>query len=203
MQKILVIANGEPPSHELFRKLIQTHSYLVAVDGGLLTFLEHQIDPHLITGDFDSLPQAILQKYAHIQQIYTPNQSKSDLEKALELLDGEITVLGALGARIDHALTNICLLCRYPGKVKFETESQVIFSIPNEAEIPCQEGQTLSLMPVASEVLNVKTSGLKWNLNKECLNKNFVSLSNICVHSSVTLSYTSGSLVVCMNKNKK
>lgn len=201
-KKILVVANGEPPSAKLLRSLIKKHSRLVAVDGALNTCIKHGFEPDLLIGDFDSIPPSYLQKFSHIPQIHTPSQQKSDLEKTLEylFLNGaqNITVLGAVGKRLDHTLTNICLLCRYPDKVKFETDREVCYALPKSSVLTCKIGQILSLIPVSAVVRKVVTKGLKWELKGKTLTKNFVGISNVCLHKTISISFASGDLVLCL-----
>jgi thiamine pyrophosphokinase len=172
------------------------------VDGGLYTCLKYGLQPQLLTGDFDSVSEEIRKELSHIPQIYTPDQNKSDLEKAIAYLfdNGaqEITVCGAVGKRLDHTLTNICLLSRYPGKVKFETDIEICIALPQSAQLMCQPGQILSLIPISTCVQKVFTHGLKWELKGEDLSKNFVGISNICLQTMISISFEKGDLAVCM-----
>jgi thiamine pyrophosphokinase len=204
-KKILVVANGEAPSPLLLESLVMAHSGLVAVDGGLYTCLKYGYEPELLIGDFDSVSEACRKKYSTIQQVYTPDQNKSDLEKALAyLFDSgatEITVSAALGKRLDHTLTNICLLTRYPDRVKFETDREVCFALSSPSVLTCHVGQMLSLIPISTSVSSIFTTGLKWELKGQDLNKNYVSLSNVCLTNSISISFTSGDLVACLRRS--
>lgn len=199
----LVIANGEPPSEALFQRLLASCSSLVAIDGGCHTCLKYGVEPEIILGDFDSISETVLKQTAHIPQIHLPDQNKTDLEKTLEYLftseTGQVIVCGALGHRIDHSLTNLSLLCRYPEKVKFETDYELCFALPKKFELRCKRGQTLSIIPIMSEVREIYTKGLKWNLNGGTLNKNFIGISNICLEKKITLSFASGDLLLCLS----
>jgi len=202
MEKILVIANGAPPSAPLFERLAQEHDKLVAVDGGLHACLQYNHEPDLIIGDFDSVSPNLRTELTHLKQIYTPDQNKSDLEKALEYLFREenpavITVLGALSQRLDHTLVNLYLLCLYPGKVIFETETERCMALLQNTSLSCTPGQLFSLIPF-SQATNVVTSGLQWELNDVTLFKQFFSLSNKCLNTQVTITFSSGDLIACL-----
>lgn len=207
-ENILVVANGDPPSAALLHRLLSEHDLLVAVDGGLHTCLRYGLEPDLLIGDFDSVSQKIRGQLSKTQQIHTPDQNKCDLEKTLEYLFLErsgatsasniISVCGALGKRLDHTMTNICLLCRYPGKVKFESDAEWCMALPPSSVLTCRQGQQLSLIPVSTSVPGVVTQGLKWELNGATLNKYFVSTSNVCLGTSVSIAFASGDLVVCL-----
>lgn len=202
---ILLIANGEPPSPSLFYHLCHTHSALIAVDGGLATCLELGRSPSLVIGDFDSASEATLLSLEEVEKIHTPDQNYTDLEKALAFVfkrfnPSHVTVCGALGRRLDHTLTNICLLCRYPGKVSYETDSEVCFSLLKESQVECKQDQTLSLIPVGSSVTGVTTRGLKWELEEATLNTEFVCISNKAEQEQVTIRFKEGQLVICISK---
>lgn len=204
---ILVVANGEPPSSALLQCLLKEHGRLVAVDGGLHTCLRYGIEPDLLMGDFDSISDDTRSQLTKTLQIHTPDQGKSDLEKALEYLFQEgndtttITVCGASGKRLDHTLTNICLLCRYPGKVKFESDTEWSMALPSSYTLVCEKGQLLSLIPTSTSAEGVVTQGLKWELTEATLDKSFVSISNVCLGTRVSIACASGNLVVCLVKS--
>jgi thiamine pyrophosphokinase len=201
-KKILVVANGEPPSRPLLLRLMQEHDQLVAVDGGLHCCLDAGFEPELLIGDFDSISEEERENFSHITQIHTPDQNRSDLEKALNYLftsDVEgITVCGALGKRLDHTLTNICLLSRYPDKVKFETDTEICFALPKTSVLKCRVGQILSLIPVSTYATEIFTQGLKWELAGESLSKNYVGISNVCLKNEISIRFDSGDLIVCL-----
>ncbi len=203
---ILVVANGEPPSPALLQCLLKEHGRLVAVDGGLHICLRYGLEPDLLIGDFDSISKQTRSQLSKTLQIHTPDQGKSDLEKALEYLFQEgsdstlITVCGASGKRLDHTLTNICLLCRYPGKVKFESDTEWSMALPPSYTFTSKKGQLLSLIPVSTSAQGVVTQGLKWELNGATLDKYFVSISNVCLGDRVSITFASGNLVACFAK---
>lgn len=201
--KYLVVANGTPPSFSLFSSLVALCQIVVAVDGGLSTCHQLGIMPDIIIGDFDSVQQDLLDSYS-CKKIHALDQQKCDLEKALEYAfkhsASSVTVLGALGRRLDHTLTNICLLCRYPDKVKFETDDETCMSISSSYTLSCFPGQTISLIPLGT-VTKIITQGFKWELNGADLSKNFVGISNIAEAGNVSIKFASGDLVVCLVKN--
>ena len=92
--------------------------YVIGVDRGLLFCYEQKIMPDYIVGDFDSLPNGILEWYKKNSNVpvreYNPVKDATDtmiaLEKALELKSSQIWILGGTGTRIDHVLCNIHIL---------------------------------------------------------------------------------------------
>ncbi len=201
MDSIALVANGEIEDLDLIASMIRKYPRVVAVDGGLSYCDQMEITPELIIGDFDSASEALREKYHRVKQIHTPDPQKTDLEKALELVPSQKWhVFGALGKRNDHTLTNIYLLARYPGRLFFETENELLFVIDKECSLSCKVGETLSLIPVGGEAKGITTFGLKWELNKATLSKTFVSISNITTHDRVEITCESGDLLLCLNR---
>lgn len=200
---LTLVANGTPPSPELVRALAKRSEGVAAIDGGLAVCDRAGIEPDLILGDLDSAPLSLLEKYRHIPQIETPDQDKTDLEKAVEYLFNfrfeTFSVCGALGKRIDHTLTNIYLLCRYPCKIIFESEDEICFALTKMHTLNCRIGQTVSLIPISSEVSGVTTKGLKWEMNNKTLNKTCVSISNVALQEKVMIAFEEGDLLVAIN----
>jgi thiamine pyrophosphokinase len=116
----LIFAGGQIDD-DFARRFSAEHKqdFVAAVDAGLEACERAGLVPDLITGDFDTVNPAVLSAYRDRSGIriekYNPVKDKSDLELAVEKL-GEagfrkILVLGALGKRADHTLSNIRLIC--------------------------------------------------------------------------------------------
>ncbi len=197
---IVIVANGQPPSPAFLQKLVQKSQKLIAVDGGLQTCESASLTPDLIIGDFDSVSPELLKKYNHVQQIHTPDQNKNDLEKTLDYLAPfqSVSVCGAVGKRLDHTLSNLYLLCRYPGKMVFESENERCFALEKSTRLTCRMGQILSLFPLGEPATGVTTKGLQWELAGVTLDRHFVSISNKCEGNEIFITYTKGELLAVM-----
>jgi thiamine pyrophosphokinase len=198
---IALIADGH-----LSNKLasaIRSYPLIVAVDNGLNFCDQFDLKPSLIIGDFDSVSKTLLEKYKSTTQIHDPDCNTTDLEKALNFLQKfhpeKLIVYGATGKRLDHTLTNLCLLSRFCGKVVFETEQETLFCIDKKASLTCSKGQTISLIPLNGEVKGITTRGLKWELENAILSKNFVGISNVAMAENVEIQCAAGDLLVCIN----
>ncbi len=78
--------------------------------------------------------------------------------------------------------------------------ARLIFAIAGSAELPCQVGQTLSLIQIGDPAEGVTTEGLKWELHSATFSKYFFSLSNICLKNRVKIRVEQGDLLCCMQK---
>ena len=53
--RVLVVANGEPPSGDLLHRLAARADLVVAADGGAIVALNAGITPDAVVGDLDSV----------------------------------------------------------------------------------------------------------------------------------------------------
>jgi len=194
-----LIANGHIENLSSLAPSIKTHSRIVAVDRGLIYCQQLGIIPDLIVGDFDSVPQSLLDEYAHVSTITLPKEKdETDLEVALEhelKISQTVTFFGALGARIDHTLTNLLIASRYPGRVIIKTESETVFAIQGDVTIPMSVGQTISLVPINGPVTGITTRGLQWELENKTLDASFIGISNVCLQPLIHISIQRGILL--------
>ena len=204
-QSIALVANGALQESQTLRSLIQSYPFIVALDGGLAHCSRLGILPNLILGDLDSVSGELLDAYSNIPiQRYSTEKDQSDLELALKWVESKeadkITVFGALGLRTDHTLANLQVLRRYPQKVFFESEQELVFSCAGSLEIPCQYGQTISFFSIGEPALGVNSKGLKWELRDAEIGPAFFSFSNICLADAILLSIKQGDLICCIQK---
>ncbi len=81
--------------------------------------------------------------------------------------------------------------------------TKLIHILPfKEMHIPCKKGQVISLIPFYGPVTGITTHGLKWELTSDQLDKNFISISNVCLHDFFTVSIKQGELFCIVNKIK-
>jgi thiamine pyrophosphokinase len=202
---VAIIANGCIHDYQVIAPLIQTHMEIIAVDGGCNHCAKMGILPDLIIGDFDSIDPKVLNDYQSVPtRRFSPEKNETDLELAIQSTYTpeikKITVFGALEQRTDHTLANLHLIRRYPNKVFFETETEIVFSFDSAIEIPCVPGQTISFMQLGDPTAGIRSKGLKWELNDATFSKYFFSLSNICLNHSVHLSIAQGDLLCILQK---
>lgn len=203
-RRVALVANGVIHDYPLIGRLIREYERIVAVDGGLFYCQQMNIVPDLLIGDFDSATPELLQQYSHMAKLQFPtDKDDTDLELALQVVNTPdveaIGLFGVMGHRVDHALNNLNLTCRF-SKIVIETETESIFCINREKHIDCFEGQKLSLLPLNSPVIGVSTTGLKWELKNATIDKYFRSISNVCLSRSVQIHVDSGELICCLSR---
>jgi thiamine pyrophosphokinase len=172
----LVIANGEACSAELLGQLLEWSPYVVVLDGAMHRALDLGIKVDALLGDFDREfnPEEVLRHQPDVEIAYTPDQDKTDLEKAFDFLLSRghraANVVWATGRRADHTITNLTGLVAYRDRLAitlFDDYSRV-FLLPRTFEKWYPAGTPLSLIPVGTAA-GIVTENLKYNLLDEAL----------------------------------
>ena len=184
--------------------------YVIGVDRGLLSCYEQKIMPDYIVGDFDSLPNGILEWYKKNSNVpireYNPMKDATDtmiaLEKALELKSSQIWILGGTGTRIDHVLCNIHILknAYLAGVNAYLVDKHNRISLPVEKHFYLEKkeqfGKYVSFFPLGEEVEGLKLKGFKYPLDGYCLrNLEGLGVSNEIVDERAEVSWETGILV--------
>jgi thiamine pyrophosphokinase len=201
----LIIANGEPCDDELLGQMLEWSPFVVVLDGAIHKVLNKQIKIDVLLGDFDQSLNIdeITSQQPDIEVVHTPDQNKTDLEKAIEFViergHKAANIVWATGKRADHSITNMTNMVRYKSQIKLviiDNHSK-IFPINGSFEKWYPQKTPISLIPVG-EVLGITTSGLKYNLQDESLTLGFrTGNSNEAdVDGFVKISYKTGELLL-------
>lgn len=172
--KALVVGSGSLSDFELLKKHHVWADLVIAADGGALHLRKAGLMPHVLLGDFDSVPAAILEEIrASKTEILTFPADKdfTDLELAINLAwergATEMVMMGASGSRLDHTTANVHLLYSLLKKgIKgyIEDEHNRIYLIDQSLEIKKQENRKVSLLPLPPRVTGITTCGLAYSL---------------------------------------
>jgi thiamine pyrophosphokinase len=131
--------------------------------------------------------------------------TEAAIDYALDAGADDITILGALGTRVDHTLSNINMLLRAYGRgadCRILDEFNELTVATGEHELHGCPGQTISILPLTGD-LTVTASGLEYPL--EQLTLPFGSSRGVSNHiqgTSAHLSISGGiALIVKLLKN--
>ena len=120
----LIIANGAECSMELLGQLLEWSPIVIVLDSAMNRILDLNIKVDVLLGDFDRGfdPEYYKEKQYPLEIVHTPNQDKTDLEKAFEYLIERnipaVNVVWATGKRADHTITNITSIVQYRNQLK-------------------------------------------------------------------------------------
>ena len=212
----LIIAGGDIDKRYL-KKYYEEHSKknIIAVDKGLEILYELNIEPNHIVGDFDSVDTKILQYYQNNSQIifhkYNPEKDNTDTDIAINLSiqlgSSKITIIGALGKRMDHTLANIHILkhaldVKIPCQI-LDTRNR-IYLVESKKILEKDKiyGKYISLIPLTTIVEGITLKGFKYPLNNASLKiGTSLGVSNEIVNPFATIELEKGILIVIESRD--
>ena len=201
----LIIANGESCSPELLGQLLEWSPIVIALDSAIVRVLELGIKVDVLLGDFDRNFNA--EKYKNsqypIEIVHTPNQNKTDLEKAFDYLIKRkipaVNVVWATGRRADHTITNVTNIVRYQNDLKIVIldDYSKIYQLPRKFQKWYPSKTILSLIPIGS-VEGISSENLKYPLKNDILTIGYRTGSSNSVLSDgmVTITHSGGDLLL-------
>ena len=207
-KKCLLFINGNPP--ENFPNL-ENYGLICGTDGAFhylkkMNFPLEKLD--FISGDFDSVSDEILRQAQNdeFEIIFTPDQDKTDFEKALEIIQekgfSKVDVFGGSGGEMDHFLGNLTVAFKFKNKIEitFFDEFSQYFFIPKNFIIKNVNGKLVSLYPFPIAE-NVTTKGLNWILDNENLTMiSKIGTRNFEVEDEISIEYEKGDLLLFIGK---
>ncbi len=175
----VIFTNGEVDRLDLLETILQKSKFLICADGGLRHMRNLGLKPDLLIGDLDSISSDdsrwINENKIEILK-FPKKKDQTDLELALlaavDRAGDPITVIGAMGGRIDQTLTNIFLLLMPELQnvdIRLDDGKEELFLIQAHGYISGKKGDIVSLLPLLSPVMGIKTKGLKYPLKDEIL----------------------------------
>ena len=201
----LIIANGLECNNELLGQLLEWSPYVIVLDSAIERVIELGIKVDVLLGDFDRNFDAHYYKENHypIEIIHTPDQNKTDLEKAFDFLIEKghkaVNVVWATGKRADHTLNNLSVLASYRNELKivlFDDHSKV-FLLSNSFKKWYPKEAIISLIPLG-KVEGITTENLFYPLQNESLELGFRtgSSNHVSEDGIVTITHQKGNLLL-------
>ena len=201
----LIIANGASCSMELLGQLLEWSPIVVVLDNAIDRVLQLDLKVDVLLGDFDDNfnPELYKEKQFPLEIVHTPNQDKTDLEKAFDYLIEKnhkaVNVVWATGKRADHTITNITNIVSYRDKLKIVIldDHSKVFLLSKKFQKWYPKNTIISLIPIG-KVSGITTQNLFYPLHHEELtigyrtgNSNHVSEDGI-----VKIEHTEGDLLL-------
>ena len=201
----LIIANGESCSTELLGQLLEWSPIVVVLDSAITRVMELGIKVDVLLGDFDHNfnPENYKNLQFPIEIIHTPDQNKTDLEKAFDYLIerkfSAVNVIWATGRRSDHTITNVTNIVRYQNELKIVIldDYSKIFQLPRKFQKWYPAKSILSLIPIGI-VEGIHSENLEYPLKNDTLTMGYRTGSSNSVLNDgiVTISHSSGDLLL-------
>ena len=215
MIRTLIVSGGNI-GLSFFKELISNNEYnnIIASDKGLEILDKCKITPNYIIGDFDSIDQNILNKYTNNSDIkiikLNPIKDYTDthmaLKLAIDIKSLDITIIGAIGTRVDHLLGNIHVLKEALDKkisCKILNENNKIYLLNRETILKKEiEYPYISLIPLTTTVEGITLNGFKYNLNNEKMYiGQSLGVSNEQIEENAIIKIEKGILIIIKSKD--
>ncbi|MBJ2125455.1 thiamine diphosphokinase [Flavobacterium sp. IB48] len=201
----LIIANGAACDPELLGQLLEWSPLVVVLDSAIERVIELGIKVDILLGDFDRGfdPEIYKTSQFPIEIVHTPDQDKTDLEKAFDYLIERkipaVNVVWATGKRADHTITNLTQIVRYRDllKIVILDDHSKIFLLPTKFEKWYTANTPISLIPIGI-VNGIFSSNLKYELNDDTLTMGYRTGSSNSVEKDgiVTITHREGDLLL-------
>lgn len=172
----LIIANGAACNPELLGQLLEWSPLVIVLDSAIERVMEFNIKVDVLLGDFDRDfdPEFYKEKQYPLEIVHTPDQDKTDLEKAFDYLYERkipaVNVIWATGKRADHTITNLTNIVRYRNKLKIVIldDHSKVFLLPRRFEKWYTANTPISLIPIG-HVTGIHSENLFYPLKDDSL----------------------------------
>jgi thiamine pyrophosphokinase len=204
MSTVIVFAGGEVPPREVVTDL-PTAELVVAADGGLKVAEVLGISVDVLVGDLDSVDPELPGHL--IVERHPEDKDATDLELAFELIARDwperVVVVGGAGGRADHELATASLICssRWAPieEIDWVTGRARSHVVRGHRQIHGDVGTLISLIPYGGDATDVRTKGLRWELDGDTLSTGSTrGVSNLMISPVVDVRIGSGVLLAVL-----
>lgn len=210
--RILVIGGGKFIKEDIAKSIINECDIIIAADGAGKYLYDLDVMPDMLVGDFDTLEKNILDFYKRKKVNiceFSPIKDKSDLELSIDLAiennPKEIIIIGALGTRMDHSLSNIMLLFHILDKninVKLIDNNNEIIPIKDEIIIDSGKYEYVSLLPIFDDLEGVELKGFEYESDNLYIKKSStLGISNEIKKDKASIKIKSGKGLVILSND--
>lgn len=205
--RAVIIGNGTMKDLCFYKSMIKPDDIIICADGGFDHAHAMGLEPDLLLGDMDSVHMDTKQ----VKTVtYPAKKDATDGEIAVEyaLSHGfdEILMMGFIGDRMDHTLTNLFFLKLIADSGKkgvLVNEMNEIYCIKDSLTVTGKAGETVSIVPVFEDVEGITISGFEYPLVEDTLLFGHGrGVSNVLTQDTGTIHIKSGVALVIRNRGK-
>lgn len=164
-EKPCLLVGGGDLWDEDFARARALTSAVVAADGGAAACLSRGVLPDAVIGDFDSLSPEMAARVPAERLHHIREQDSTDFDKCLRNITAPLAIgVGFGGARLDHELAALNVLCRRPERrcVLFGRGGLICLA-PPRLSFAARPGEAVSLFPLGP--VTGRSQGLHWPIN--------------------------------------
>lgn len=201
--RALIVLGGDAPDAALLAREKQKADFTIAADSGMDAFDAAGLEPDLLVGDMDSIDHVVLERYRGSEERLSCIKDDTDgvhaLDVALKRGADEISILGALGGRLDHALGNLMLLVRAHergAEAEILADGVRIVRVNGRETLCHAQGDTVSILPLG-QAKGVTLTGLYYPLTDKTLESDYpLGISNVVTEEEAIIQVKDGDLIL-------
>ena len=204
MNKCVIFLNGVIENDEFIKRTIEKDVFIIAVDGGFNHVKRLELKPNLILGDFDSSEYKMALESDGEVQKYSSDKNATDGEIAIDYVIqknfDEVMILGALGNRIDHMLSNIFMLEKLSeagitGKI-IGYKNEIVF-LRDKLVLSRGKYKYFSVLAISEMVSGLSIKNSRYDLDYSDLSRvESLCISNEFLNETVIISLVKGKAIV-------
>lgn len=209
---VIIFTNGEYRNKKFYENYLKESKidYIICADGGANFAKEINVVPNIILGDMDSITKETAAFYKDINvKTFSARKDETDTElaiiHAIEIGAKKVTLLGALGSRMDHSLGNIYLLKRIVNEGivgEIINENNLIRLIIQNEVFRIPVGKTVSLLPIGGDVEGINISGFEYPIidGRMTMERPY-GISNVTSAESQQISFEKGMFLMILSND--
>lgn len=205
--EFIIMANGQYGDIDFYKRKFSEADRIICADGGANYAYQLGWCPAAVVGDMDSILAEVRSHFAGLGVPFTLLSRRKDdtdtqavLALAKEMGATEIVMLGTLGGRLDHTLSNLysgISLLKKGIKISHIAPEVCIDLVNRELEIKGRKGDLVSIIALTDEARGVTIKGFEYPLQDVCLLKSDpYAVSNVMTGPKGTICVQEGILAV-------
>lgn len=205
--KFIIMANGQYGDITFYARKFSGAESILCADGGANYAYQLNWRPAAIIGDMDSILPEVRNHFTEMGVPFTMlprRKDETDTQKvlalAMEMGAAEIIMLGTLGGRLDHTLSNIYSgidLLKQDIKISHISPEVCVYLVNKELELSGKKDDLVSILSLTDAARGVTISGFEYPLQNVCLEKSDpFAISNVMTGTKGTVHLQEGVLAV-------
>ena len=205
-ERCVIICASPEADVEFLARFVRGDDFIVCADGGLSYVLAAGAEPDLIVGDFDSydgvLPESVETVTLNRRKDFSDTHIAADI--ALERGYRDIVLMFATGGRLDHTLSNICVLKYLSGRGASAcavSARERVYYCSDSLEIGGCEGKTFSLIAYNCDNCTATCAGdIEYPVSDTVFSSGVsLGLSNVSRGDRLSLRVSDGEMLLIIN----
>ncbi len=211
--KAVVVTNGDIRNLLQLKAILEEAETIICADGAAKYLMAVDIVPDVLLGDLDSIASEELKWMVDrgVEPVRFPARKDATdtelaVDYALQLSPEEIILVGGVGSRWDHSLSNILLLKKllnHGVRGRIVNEYNEITIIDKSLELEGAIGDIISIIPISEVVRGVNLQGLEYPLvNRTIPMGSSLGISNCLKEARAKITLEEGILLVIKSRDE-